>query len=86
MKRTRAAALLAGVGLFLASGCGSKTPARERHQSAQAPQPAPPTPDTTPIEALRTPAGLLLKTGQTPAAATPVPSPAVTAEPTKAAS
>ncbi len=86
MKRARAAALLACVGLLGASGCGSKAPARERQPSAQAPQPGAPTPDTTPIEALRTPAGLLLKTAETPAAVTPVPSPSVTAEPTKAAS
>jgi hypothetical protein len=86
MKRTRAAALLACAGLLGASGCGSKAPAREHHQSAQAPQPGPPTPDTTPIEALRTPAGLLLKVGEAPAAVTPVPSPSVTAGPTKATS
>lgn len=84
MKRTRAAALLACAGLLGASGCGSKAPARERHQSAQATQSAPPTPDTTPIEALRTPAGLLLKAGETPAAVTPAPSPSVTTEQTKA--
>lgn len=86
MKGTGVAALLACVGLLGASGCGSKAPARARHQSAQVPQPAPPTPDTTPIEALRTPAGLLLKAGETPVAVTPVPSPSVTAEPTKAVS
>ena len=84
MKRTRAAALLACAGLLVASGCGSKAPARERHQTAQATQLAPPTPDTTPIEALRTPAGLLLKAGETPAAVTPAPSPSVTTEQTKA--
>ncbi len=90
MKRIRAAALAACIVLLEVSGCGSKAPAREHRQSAQAPQPAPPTPDTTPIEALRTPAGLLLKTGETPAptpaAVTPVPSPSAAAEPTKAAS
>jgi hypothetical protein len=86
MKRTRAAALLACFGLLGASGCGSKAPARQRHQSAQAPQAAPPTPDTTPIEALRTPAGLLLKAGETPAAVTPAPSPSVPAEQMKPAS
>ncbi len=90
MKSTRAAALAACIGLLEVSGCGSKAPAREHRQSAQAPQPAPPTPDTTPIEALRTPAGLLLKTGETPAptpaAVAPVPSSSVAAEPTKSAS
>jgi hypothetical protein len=86
MKGTRAAALLVCLGLLGASGCGSKAPARERHEGAQASQLAPPTPDTTPIEALRTPAGLLLKVGETPVAVTPVPSPSVTAEPTKAVS
>ena len=55
--------------LFLpAAGCGRK-PHAPRHAAAQA-SPAPaPTPDNTPIEALRTPAGMVLKLDEP----TPVP-------------
>jgi len=58
-----------------ACGCGGKKQAREGHGQAEpAAAAAAPTPDTTPIEALRTPAGLVLKTtGQTPVAPTPSP-------------
>jgi hypothetical protein len=41
----------------------------ERHAS----EPAPPTPDTTPIAALKTPAGLVLGVEETPASGTPEP-------------
>ena len=64
--------------LFLpAAGCGRK-PHAPRHAAAQAtPAPAP-TPDNTPIEALRTPSGMVLKLDEpTPVPgkeATPVPS------------
>ncbi len=69
MKRLIASAMI--LCLAAAGGCG-----RESHHPAHgaekaAPEPAPPTPDTTPIEALRTPAGLVLKFD----APTPVPSP-----------
>jgi hypothetical protein len=58
MSWTRRAALVCA--LALASGCGSKS--HERHAPERVtPAPAPPTPDTTPIEALRTPAGLALR-------------------------
>ena len=77
MKRLIASAMI--LCFAAAGGCG-----RESHHPAHggaekaAPEPAPPTPDTTPIEALRTPAGLVLKIdgAQTPAPSlTPTPAP-----------
>jgi hypothetical protein len=80
-----AALVLVATGLA-ASGCGSKAAGKERHaQAAPAPEAARPTPDTTPIEALRTPAGLILKPGETPPAVTPAPSASPAELPTKAA-
>ncbi len=79
-----------GTGLLLAAiclsvaGCGSKAAGHGRRaQAAQAVEPAPPTPDTTPIEALRTPAGLVLKLDETPAAVIPAPTPSPAVEPSK---
>ena len=78
--RQTAALVLVATGLS-AAGCGSKAAGKERHaQAAAAPEAARPTPDNTPIEALRTPAGLILKPGEapsagTPAAPTPTPAP-----------
>lgn len=69
--RRMAALLLAATALSLA-GC-SKTGAHQRHAQVQTPEAAPPTPDTTPVEVLRTPAGLVLKLGETPPAVTPAP-------------
>ena len=72
--RRTAALLLAAATGFAAVGCGSKATGDERHtQAAQAPEAARPTPDTTPNEVLRTPAGLVLKVGEPPSAVTPVP-------------
>jgi hypothetical protein len=74
----------------LAVGCGGSSHGKashgkEAHGGEAAPALPPPTPDTTPIEALRTPAGLVLKiapaTTSTPVGAT-APSPSVTAAPT----
>lgn len=68
-------------------GCGGRSHRPAHGSATEAPEPAPPTPDTTPIEALRTPAGLVLKIeSQTPSGplrgpsdmggeVTPVPSP-----------
>ncbi len=71
MKLIRAASLLAAVVLAFGSGCGSKSHGEDHSAEKATPAPAPPTPDTTPIDVLRTPAGLVLKTeGPTP---TPVP-------------
>ena len=90
-----------GLGLAVAvlsatvsAGCGGSSHGEashgaEGHGGESAPALPPPTPDTTPIEALRTPAGLVLKIGgpttpaaihatttaTTPAATTPTPSP-----------
>jgi hypothetical protein len=69
--------------LSLAStGCGGKPHGTDSHGSPETTAPPPPTPDTTPIEALRTPAGLVLKIDAgtpTAPAATPSPSPAPSA-------
>jgi hypothetical protein len=74
MRFRRTAALLLAATALAVAGCGSKAGARERHaQAVQTPETAPPTPDTTPVEALRTPAGLVLKVGETPPAVTPAP-------------
>lgn len=81
--RQTAALLLAATG-FAAAGCGSKAAGDKRHaEAAQAPEAARPTPDTTPIEALRTPAGLILKPAEAPSAVTPVPSTPTAGEPAK---
>lgn len=74
MRRTQTsvALLLAAVaGILVAAGCGSKE--HEGHHATEkaAPAVASPTPDTTPIEALRTPAGMVLKLD----APTPTPAP-----------
>jgi hypothetical protein len=83
-RRWTAALLLAATG-FTAAACGSKAGGDKRHaQAAQPPEASRPTPDTTPIEALRTPAGLILKSGEAPAAVTPAsqaPTPAPPAKP-----
>jgi hypothetical protein len=67
------------------AGCGAKAGGDRHAPTAQAAGPAPPTPDTTPIEALRTPAGLVLKLSEAPAAITPAPSPSPAKEPGKPA-
>jgi hypothetical protein len=69
----QAAALVLAATTLAAVGCG-KAAGKERHaQASPAPEAAPPTPDNTPIEALRTPAGLILKTGDAPSGVTPAP-------------
>ena len=74
--RNRAlAAILAGSAL-VAAGCGAHE--NDGHHGAESatPAPAPPTPDTTPIEALRTPAGMVLRLDAPtalPVATTPTP-------------
>ena len=77
MKLTRATGVLLAL-TVAACGCGGeKRHGRAHGSTTAAPEPAPPTPDTTPIEALRTPAGLVLKIdgAQTPPATTPTPAP-----------
>jgi hypothetical protein len=70
MRLNRAACLLLAL-CAAGYGCGGEKAHKGGHEpTASAPGPAPPTPDTTPIEALRTPAGLVLKIDQ---AQTPVP-------------
>lgn len=68
---TIGAVLLTAAVLTAACGGSHEAPAHEKE--ATAPAPAPPTPDTTPVVALRTPAGLVLKPGEAPAAPTPAP-------------
>ena len=78
MKFARMAGLCLGmVAALLAASCGSKSRAAGHTESMTTPAPAPPTPDTTPIEALRTPAGLALKidAATPPPAVSPAPSP-----------
>lgn len=64
-----AVALCAG-SLALLPACGRKTRERAHAAGAEAPLPAP-TPDTTPVDALRTPAGFALKAN--PPSGTPSP-------------
>lgn len=73
MKLVRIAGLVVSVALAtIVSGCGSKAHKAGHGPESATPAPAPPTPDTTPIEALRTPAGMVLKLD----APTPTPAPA----------
>ena len=71
MRLGRVVALLLTAAL-LAGGCARKKRAAAHGQGQEATSAVVPTPDTTPVEALRTPAGLVLKTGPEPAG-TPVP-------------
>ena len=70
MKSTPILAVVA----FCSLGVGCSRGHRDAHP-AQSPvaEPAPPTPDTTPVAALRTPAGLVLGIEETPAPAPPTP-------------
>ena len=71
-KQTSVALLLAAAaGLVVGAGCGSKEHEGLHATEKTAPAVASPTPDTTPIEALRTPAGMVLKLD----APTPTPAP-----------
>lgn len=71
--RTRVAWVLAGaLGCALVAGCSRKPHAAHATES-HAPEPPPPTPDTTPIPVLRTPAGLVLGVEGTPAPPEPTP-------------
>jgi hypothetical protein len=68
--RLAAGLCVAIAGAALAASCGPKSHGNEHREGSATPAPAPPTPDTTPIAALRTPAGLVLKIDS------PTPSPA----------
>ena len=73
LRRTQVfGALLFAAAVSFEIGCGS--PSHEAHHPAEKaiPAAASPTPDTTPIEALRTPSGMVLKLD----APTPTPAPA----------
>jgi hypothetical protein len=71
MSRGRVVAVLLTATL-LVGGCARKKRAAEHGEGQAAAAAIVPTPDTTPIEILRTPAGLVLKTGPEPTG-TPVP-------------
>lgn len=81
-----ATALLLAAACIALAGCGAKAGGDRHAPTAQAAGPAPPTPDTTPIEALRTPAGLVLRLSEAPPAVTPAPSPSPAKDPGKPAS
>jgi hypothetical protein len=82
MGLARVAALLAGVLAAASLGCGKTGHSRAGHGAAATTALAPPTPDNTPIAALRTPAGwLLLKTERPAATPTPSASPASNPKP-----
>ncbi len=67
MRRLPVAILLVGLAsLVHLAGCGRKSRGEKNVGAAETPAPAP-TPDTTPVEGLRTPAGLVLKLDQAPA-------------------
>ena len=80
MKLVRLAGLSLALAAASALGCGGKPHGKRHAAHAETPAPPAPTPDTTPIEALRTPAGLVLKlesvTTPAPYAPTPAPTPA----------
>lgn len=82
MRVFRIIALLLG-GFALASlGCGRKGHSISSHGYTATPAPAPPTPDTTPIASLRTPAGwLLVKTERVGPTPTPAASGAANPKP-----
>jgi hypothetical protein len=83
-----AAAVLAAC--LVPVGCGGGEHSERHAAERTTPAPAPPTPDTTPIEPLRTPAGMVLKINEPtapPAAQTAAPTAVPTpAPPTPAAS
>jgi hypothetical protein len=72
MKRILSAGVVA---VFLAAGIACSRGHRAEHATEEkaAPELPPPTPDTTPIPLLRTPAGLVLGVEGTPAPAAPSP-------------
>jgi len=57
----------------LCAGCGGKHEAASHETEVTTPAPPPPTPDTTPVVALRTPSGIALKPGEAAAVPTPAP-------------
>ncbi len=71
MRRVRFVAVLL-VMTALAGSCARKKRAPEHREGGAQTAAVMPTPDTTPVAALRTPAGLVLKTGPEPTA-TPTP-------------
>jgi hypothetical protein len=86
MKRILAAVVLPA---FLAAGIACSRGHRAEHAAEEhASELPPPTPDTTPIPALRTPAGLILGVEGTPVPAAPSPegTPATAPMPTPPAS
>ena len=85
MKFARLAGLTFALAALASSGCGGKAQNKGHGAHEAAATTPPPTPDTTPIDALRTPAGLVLKiepaTTPLPAGSAPAPTPAPTPAP-----
>jgi hypothetical protein len=82
-RRSASWLVLAAALALVAPGCGGKKTGRT-HAAEETPVPAVPTPDNTPIDVLRTPAGLVLKTEDSSAPAketTPPPAAAPKATP-----
>jgi hypothetical protein len=79
MKFARMAGLTFALAALATTSCGGKAETKGHGAREATPAIPPPTPDTTPIEALRTPAGLALKiepaTSPTPAGSAPAPTP-----------
>jgi|GEM_PF-2381136 hypothetical protein len=72
MKWTRRILAVVAALCLLAPGC-SKRRTGEHPAERTTAEPAPPTPDTTPVAALRTPAGLVLGVEGTPAPVSATP-------------
>ena len=73
MKTTRFGAILL-LSAVLAAGCGGGGHEASGHEGEAArPAAEPPTPDTTPVQALRTPAGIALRPGEAVVRPTPAP-------------
>jgi len=87
MRVARLALLIVGISsALLGGGCGRKSrPKRHPAATSEAASALVPTPDNTPVAALRTPAGLVLKTGPEPTATPPPEGSAPGAASTKAA-
>jgi hypothetical protein len=73
-RRQAVIVFLAAAGLLSSAGCrrGAREP---RHAAAQQTPALEPTPDTTPIELLKTPAGLVLRPEQPSATPSPAAAP-----------
>jgi hypothetical protein len=82
MKRIGRALAVVAIGSLCSISPGCSKGHRAAHPAErQTPEAPPPTPDTTPVEVLRTPAGLVLGVEGTPAPAPPATATSVPAAP-----